>query len=436
MYTNKIDENITADVLVIGGGPAGMLASASASAAGSKVILLEKNGQLGRKMGISGGGRGNLTNTASIHNFINNIPGNGKYLFSALNRFSNMDFLELLKTLGVPTKEEEYGRVFPAQFRATEVVRILKDFLEASGVKLYYQVSADKLLLDSRQCKGVRTAEGNILHSQAVVIATGGASYPHTGSTGDGYRLARQAGHQITSLLPGLVPLCCAGSITKQLQGLSINNVGLKLTTAEGKAIANEQGDIVFTHFGISGPAALKLSRIVSKNIAAGAGNLSLQLDVIPKLSKDQLTGKLLNLAGQQPKKAIANIIKQLLPDRLATVCMQMLPADYNAKSGTASKSFWRKIARLTKNVPFTITGTRPLTEAMITVGGVNIKEIDPHTMASRLVDGLYFAGEVIDVDAYTGGYNMQIAFSTGWLAGLSAVKKIQFTIHSKKMSL
>lgn len=417
-----------ADVLVVGGGPAGMFAAAAAIMTGAKVTLLEKNERLGRKMSITGGGRGNLTNTASLHDFINNVPGNGSYLFSALTRFSSADCRKFLKNLGVPTKEEECGRVFPVRERAGEVVDALEEYLVTSGLQVIYLVRATDLLLANRRCQGV-IAWRRVFTGKTVVIATGGASYPQTGSTGDGYALARQAGHQVTPRHPGLVPLCFAEQhLCGQLQGLSITNALLTLITAEGKTIAAERGDVVFTHFGISGPAALRLSRAVSKlKTAAGVCDLCLLIDVLPEMSEENLAVLLLSMALEQPQKAILNIIKQILPGRLAVICAKMLQVSGHQKSGKTSKVAWRETARLFKNLPFTITGTRPLAEAMITAGGVSVRELDPRTMASRLVDGLYFAGEVIDVDAYTGGFNMQIAFSTGWVAGLSAAEKAGF---------
>ncbi|MCG9968313.1 NAD(P)/FAD-dependent oxidoreductase [Pelotomaculum terephthalicicum JT] len=418
-----------ADVLVIGGGPAGMFAAAAAVMSGAKVTLLEKNDRLGRKMSITGGGRGNLTNTASLHDFINNVPGNGSFLFSALTRFSSADCRKFFKNLGVPTKEEECGRVFPVRERAGEVVDTLAEYLAASGVQVIYQVRAAGLLLANRRCQGIITGGRRVFSGKTVVIATGGASYPQTGSTGDGYLLASQAGHQVAPRHPGLVPLCLAEQhLCRHLQGLSITDASLTLATAAGKTIAAERGDVLFTHFGISGPAALRLSRAVApKTAAAGAGGLRLLMDVLPDISEENLAASLLSMAAEQPRKAVINIIKQILPGRLAAACAKMLQGSEHQKSGETSKGAWREAARLFKNLPFTVTGTRPLAEAMITIGGVSVREIDPRTMASHLVDGLYFAGEVIDVDAHTGGYNMQVAFSTGWSAGLAAAEEAGF---------
>jgi len=409
-------------VLIIGGGPAGMFAAAAARLSGAKVTLLEKNRRPGRKMSIAGGGRCNLTNTASLPEFIKNVPGNGKFLFGALSRFSSEDCIEFFRSLGVPTKEEDRGQVFPAGGRAGEVVTALENYLSRSGVNIFCPAGATELLFADRRCRGAVTAGGDVFRGKAVIIATGGASYPQTGSTGDGYLLARQAGHRITPLLPGLSPLCCADKeLCGRLQGLSLKEVVLALLDGEGKRIAVEQGDVVFTHFGVSGSAALNLSRTVAGRTAAGGGKLRLLVDILPGVNEDALAGELLSAAMSRPGKSVLHLVKQFLPGRLAVVSAGKLPVDPYGKAGQAGKETWRKVARLIKYLPLAVTGTRPLSEAMVTVGGVSVEEIDPRTMASRLAEGLYFAGEVMDVDAYTGGFNMQIAFSTGWVAGRSA---------------
>lgn len=412
------------DVLVVGGGPAGMLAAVAASLAGAGVSLLEKNGRLGRKMSITGGGRCNLTNTASLEDFVKNFPANGKFVISALSRFSGSDCINFFDGLGVPTREEEYGRVFPAGGQAGDVVAALERHLLAVGVKIFYRVRVAELLITDGRCCGVSAADGRVFPGKTVVIATGGASYPRTGSSGDGYLLARQAGHTVAPPLPGLVPLCFADpEMGHQLQGLSVQDAVVSLADAGSNKYTAERGDVIFTHFGLSGPAALRLSRSVSGQSAAGAAGMRLLLDVLPDIGEEELAGRLLSMAADQPRKSVMNILKQLIPDRLADLAAGMIGPDGRRKAGQAGKDVWRGAARLVKGLPFTLAGTRPLEEAMVTVGGVNVSEISPRTMASRLVGSLYFAGEVMDVDAYTGGFNMQIAFSTGWLAGLSAAE-------------
>lgn len=413
------------DVLVVGGGPAGMLAAAAARLTGAGVALLEKNGRLGRKMSITGGGRCNLTNTASLEDFMKNVPANGKFVISALSRFSGSDCIKLFNGLGVPTRVEEYGRVFPAGGQAVDVVTALERHLLKLGVMIFYLVRVEELLITGGRCSGVSAAGGRIFSGKTVVVATGGASYPKTGSTGDGYSLARQAGHTITPLLPGLVPLRFAGrQAGEQLQGLSVKNAVVTLADAGGKKYMSHRGDVIFTHFGLSGPAALRLSRAVSGLAAASAGTLQLLLDVMPDISEEELTERFLSMAADQPRKSVLNILKQVFPERLANLVVGTLDSDGGKKSGQAGREVWRKAARLIKHLSFPLAGARPLEEAMVTVGGVSVREIDPRTMASRLVKGLYFAGEIMDVDAYTGGFNMQIAFSTGWLAGLSAAEE------------
>lgn len=413
------------DVLVVGGGPAGMLAAAAARLAGAGVALLEKNGRLGRKMSITGGGRCNLTNTASLEDFVKNVPANGRFVISALSRFSCSDCIDFFNGLGVPTREEENGRVFPAGGQAGDVVAALERRLLALGVNIFYRVRVAELIITNGRCRGVMAEGGRVFPGKTVVVATGGASYPKTGSSGDGYLLARQAGHTVAPPLPGLVQLCFADPETGyQLQGLSIKDAAIVLIGAGGTKIAAERGDVIFTHFGLSGPAALRLGRSVSGLAAAGASGMQLLLDILPDAGGEELTGRLLSMAAEQPRKSVLNILKQLIPDRLAGLAAGMLGPDGRKKAGQAGKDAWRGAARLLKGLPFTLSGTRPLEEAMVTVGGVNVGEINPRTMASRLARGLYFAGEVMDVDAYTGGFNMQIAFSTGWLAGLSAAEE------------
>lgn len=425
-----------ADVLVVGGGAAGMFAAAAAATAGAQVTLLEKNDRLGRKMSITGGGRGNLTNSAPLHDFIKSVPGNGSFLFSSLSSFSSIDCREFFKDLGIPTKEEENGRVFPAHAQASQVVDTLTQYLATKGVRIIYLAQATGLLLANRRCQGVilcRQASGQakeqqVFPAQTVIIATGGASYPHTGSTGDGYRLAELAGHQVTPQHAGLAPLCLAEQhLCKQMQGISLANILLTLISTTGQKTGVAQGEAIFTHFGLSGPAALRLSRAVSSPAAScGACRQRLFLDLFPEISEEELTGQMLAKASAQPQKAAGQLIKQLLPaSRLAAVCVQLPQFNLNQKAGETGKEAWHTLARHMKSLPFSVTGTKPLSEAMITVGGVSVKEIDPRTMASRLVEGLYFAGEVLDVDAYTGGFNLQIAFSTGWAAGLAAAKKL-----------
>lgn len=400
-----------------------MMAAASARQAGAGVTLLEKNSRLGVKMGITGGGRCNLTNTAGLHHFIKNVPGNGKFLMSALSRFSSRDCMAFFQRLGMQTVTEEHGRVFPAGGQAKDVADSLERYLLACGVRIVYCVRAVELLTEDGICRGTRTNDGREFYGRSVILATGGASYPRTGSSGDGYLLARRAGHRVSTPLPGLAPLCSPDVKRSDLQGLSLEDIVITLAAGSGKAVSRVRGDIVFTHFGISGPASLAISREVSLRASVGERALRLILDLFPDEKEDALSERLFSLAGEHPRKSVGGVLKQVLPDRLVSLLTGMTPPDLGRKAAETGKESWRQTARLLKRLPFGISGVKPLTEAMVTVGGVCTGEVDPRTMASRLVKGLYFAGEVIDVDAYTGGFNMQIAFSTGWLAGLSAAE-------------
>lgn len=414
----------TWDVLVVGGGPAGMLAAVAAGRCGARTALLEKNSRLGRKLAITGGGRCNLTNSAPGEEFIKNIPGNGKLLFSALSRFSSRDCRAFFSRLGVETVEEDQGRVFPREGRADVVVEALERHLEALGVSIFYSLKVEELLLEGGRCLGVVTARGRVFQAKTVVVAAGGASYPATGSSGDGYPLAARAGHTVKPPLPGLVPLRFADSrIGRDLQGLSLQEAVLTLTGAGGKKQAVERGEVIFTHFGLSGPAALKISRYVSLLSASGEGGLRLLVDTLPDSGEDDLAARLLAAASDQPRKTVVNLVRQIVPERLAQVVAGMIPEDAVKKSAGAGRETWRQVSRLIKGLALELAGTRPLAEAMVTVGGVSTGEVDPRTMSSRLVGGLYFAGEVLDIDAYTGGFNIQAAFSSGWLAGASAAE-------------
>lgn len=416
----------TWDVVVVGGGPAGMMAAAAAAACGGhlRVALLEKNSELGRKMKIAGGGRCNFTNIASREQFLDNVPGGGKFLIRALSHFSGADCIEFFHNMGVATKVEQEGKVFPKNDLGTDLVKFMHQYLIGVGVNIFGKVKVSRLIIKNDICLGVATEEGGVIKSKAVILSTGGASYPGTGSSGDGYQLARQGGHNIKTPLPGLVSLCFEDKdIAKALQGLSIKDTQITLFARE-KKLEIQRGDIIFTHFGLSGPAALKISRTVSVQKSKGENGLVISVDTVPKTNERDLLDRFLAISKQQPKKTVLNTVKQVVAPRLATLVLQTLGMDMQKKSAETGKSFWREAASLLKNFPVKLSGTRPLAEAMVTVGGVCTGEIDPKSMASRFITGLYFAGELLDVDAYTGGYNMHIAFSTGMLAGLSAVKE------------
>jgi predicted Rossmann fold flavoprotein len=414
------------DIIVIGGGPSGMMAAVAAVGESNlRVALLEKNLSLGCKMQITGGGRCNLTNTASLENFLNNVPGGAKFLIPALSAFSANSCIDFFQKIGVPTKVEEEGRVFPASNQANDVVEGLKEYLVKKRVKILNQIKVSEIIFEQALCRGVVTENGDKYFGSKVILATGGKSYPATGSAGEGYSLAGVAGHSINKAIPGLVPLVFMNSnIAKAVQGISVSNATITLLKGDRK-YSVQRGDIIFTHFGLSGPAALKISREVSTLVYQGVSGIILLIDLFSENKEEELFNKLSVSAGQQPKRKLLSVLKQLVPERLAMLIFQTLGLDLDKKAGETGKAVLRKIICCLKRLPIELSGTRPLKEAMVTVGGIAIKEVNPRTMGSRLIEGLYFAGEVLDIDGYTGGYNMQIAFSTGWLAGISARESI-----------
>lgn len=416
------------EVIVVGGGPAGIMAAVRAAAAGVKVILLDKNESLGRKMLITGGGRCNVTNQCDINETISNIPGNGRFLFSALHQFSSTDVRNFLKQLGVTTKVEDKGRVFPSSDRAADVVNALTKHLQQLGVSIRNQTKVDELLIQDGRCIGVRVGQQKLL-AKAVVVATGGLSYPKTGSTGDGYKMAEQVGHRVTPLFPAAVSVTCKDPwiVNREVQGLSLAEVRLSVYSQQGKILASEIGDVIFTHWGLSGPGTLRIGRTVAlqkqrnKNI-----ELKGELDLFPLRNQEEVEKELLEIESSSSKRAVKNVLAELLPERLARVLADLAKIPLETPARQLNKNAWRSLSCLLKAVPLHIKGTRPIEEATVTAGGVHIKEINPRTMESKIITGLYFAGEVIDVDAHTGGFNMQVAFSTGFAAGDAAASQVK----------
>jgi predicted Rossmann fold flavoprotein len=413
-------------VIVIGGGAGGMLAAGRAAECGAKVILLERNGILGRKLRITGKGRGNVTNTASLEDFIAAFGPNGKFLYGAFSRFFNQDLIELLHRLGVPTKVERGGRVFPASDKATDVVAALEAWLRGLNVDIRTGVRAMGITakLHPSECEGSeRTVSGvrvfgGVMRARAVVLATGGITYPRTGSTGDGYKMAEELGHTIIPPTPSLSALETKEEWVVELQGLSLRNVSATMY-ANGKKIDKQFGEMLFTHFGVSGPIILTLS----KKYAAleDKSNVFLSINLKPALNHEQLDERLIRDFART--RQLKNYLPELLPRSLIPVFLRLtgIPPDTPVNKITASQR--KKIIDLLLDFRLTVTGNRAADEAIVTAGGISIKEIDPRTMESKLVKGLFFAGEVIDIDAVTGGYNLQAAFSTGWVAGESAAK-------------
>ncbi len=407
-------------IIVVGGGAAGMMAALSAQKAGAAVLLLEKNRNLGRKLAITGKGRCNLTNMAPIEDFLQHIPGNGRFMNSALRAFSNQDTVEFFESLGVPLKTERGQRVFPQSDRAADIVQALRQALLAVGVELRLGMKAEAITAEAGHVAGVRTA-GSFLPADAVILATGGLSYPATGSTGDGYRFARELGHEVTPLSPSLVSLRTQEGWPARLSGLSLRNVRASLYRGK-KLLGEEFGEMLFTHEGVSGPIILTLSRAAAAALAKDGGEpLQLFLDWKPALSPEQLDARLQRDLEKFSRRHFANSLTELLPSSAIPVFVSLSGIPPEKPAHQISRAERLRLGELLKKMPLTVTALGPYEEAIITAGGVKVSEVDPKSMQSRLLPGLFFAGEVLDVDGLTGGFNLQIAFSTGWAAGKAA---------------
>jgi hypothetical protein len=404
-------------MIVIGAGPAGLMAAGQAAGLGAEVVLLEKMDRPGRKLALTGQGRCNLTNVAPPDEFLAHF--NGRFLRQAFHRFSSMDLIAFFQSLGVQTVTERGGRVFPAGEDAQEVVDALAGWAKRQGVALRTGAPVGQLLVKEARITGVQTADGVQFPAHAVIVATGGASYPGTGSTGDGYRLARSVGHTLVPIRPALVPLTTAGNVAPRLQGLSLRNVNVSVWV-EGKRQAVAFGEMLFTHFGVSGPIILTLSKGVVDALRRRQ-KVVLSIDLKPALDEAKLDARLLRDLDTHGKRQFQTYLKELLPTTLIPVCIDLtgIPADKPAHQITAQER--GRLRQWLKDFRLDVSGHVPLAAAIVTAGGVDTGEVDPRTMASRLIEGLYFAGEVLDVDADTGGYNLQAAFSTGWVAGRAA---------------
>lgn len=405
-------------VVVIGGGAAGLMAAVIAGREGAKVTLLEKMNYVGKKMGITGKGRCNITNACDMSDFIKNTPGNGKFLYGAYERFTNEDLLQLLHDAGLETKVERGGRVFPASDSALDVRNTFMKLMKHYGVDVHLEEPVKKLLVDDGVVTGVVTDKETYL-ADAVVIATGGKSYPATGSTGDGYILAAQVGHKITDIRPSLVPIVTEESWVKDLMGLSLRNVELSVV-AKNKVQAKMFGEMMFTHFGITGPIVLSLSHTVGKLMRKkNIGTIGLDINLKPALSPETLDKRLQKDFDLYSKKQLINGMKDLLPSRLIPLIIELAGIDPQKPINQISKEERQQIGYMLQHMPLTVKGLRPVEEAIVTAGGISLKEFNPKTMESKLVKGLYGAGEVLDIDAFTGGYNLQAAFSTGYVAAM-----------------
>lgn len=412
-------------VVVIGGGPAGIVSAISAARNKNEVVLLEKNNSLGRKLLITGKGRCNITSSLDMNDFISNIPGNGRFLFSVFQSFTNNDIIELLRKNGVEVKEERGNRIFPLSDKAEDVLNALIKEMKRNNVKIKTNSKVTKILVKESKVAGVELENGESLVADKVILATGGKSYPVTGSNGEGYILASALGHTIKPVRGSLVPLETERELVSKLQGLSLRNVKITIKDIQSnKIIYNDFGEMLFTHFGVSGPTILSSSAhlLRYKNVDELLKNRKIKLfiDLKPALTYEQLDLRIRRDFEQEKNKCFKNSLDKLLPQKIIPVIIKLSNIDSNKKVNEVTKEERMKIVELLKNFQITITDFRPVEEAIVTAGGVNIKEINPKTMESKIIEGLYFAGEIIDVDAYTGGFNLQIAYSTGYQAGMN----------------
>lgn len=404
-------------VVVIGAGPGGIMAAGKASSRGRDVILFEKNDRIGKKILISGKGRCNITNDTDIEGLIENTPGNGNFLYSAFYTFSNRDLIEFFEKLGLKTKVERGGRVFPVSDSAKDVNNVLLKYLKMNNVDLKLNSAVKEIKTKDNAVEAVVLRDGATVYCDSVVLATGGASYPGTGSTGDGYSMAKALGHTIVDLRPSLVPLITEEPWVKDLQGLTLKNVSIQIINNKGKKIYSDFGEMLFTHFGVSGPVILSASRhILDYNYK----DVKLVIDLKPALSEEKLDERIIRDFEKYSRKQFKNSLDDLLPKKMIPVIVSLSGIEPDKFVNQIKKEERRNLVKLLKNLTENIIGSRPIQEAIVTAGGVSTDEINPSTMESKIVKGLFFAGEVIDVDAYTGGFNLTIAFSTGYLAGMN----------------
>lgn len=409
-------------VLVIGGGPAGMLSAIKSAEQGNEVILLEKMNSCGRKLLITGKGRCNITNAIEIEEFIKYIPGNGRFLYSAFQNFSNSDIISLLELNGVKVKTERGNRVFPQSDKSSDVLNALLKELKKNNVKIKTNTEVKQIIVQDGIAVGVKLQNNEEIKADKIILATGGKSYPNTGSTGDGYEMAKKVGHSISTIKPSLVPLKIYElDICKELQGLSLRNVNITVR-CDNKKVYEDFGEMIFTHFGVSGPIILSASAIILryKNIEELFDNKKVKLiiDFKPALSKEKLDLRIRRDFEAVKNKQFKNSLNELLPQKLIPVIIEKSKIDENKRVNEITKEERQKIVNLLKEFELTIKQFKEIEYAIVTAGGINVKEINPKTMESKIVKGLYFAGEIIDVDAYTGGFNLQIAYSTGYTAG------------------
>jgi predicted Rossmann fold flavoprotein len=405
-------------IVIIGAGPAGMMAAITAAKADSQVTVLEKKPEPGKKLKITGKGRCNITSALDTEHFLSGYPGGGKFLYSAINEFSNQDLIRFFTERGVPCKVERGNRVFPCSDRAEDVVNALKKEMDKQKVKIICNYRVEALVIEDNRIKGVKSGD-KMLPADAVIIAAGGMSYPGTGSTGDGYKLAAQAGHQIITPRAGLVPLETEEAWVKELKGLSLKNVQLTSFKENDSKINQDFGEMLFTHFGLSGPIVLSLSRDIGEYLYKNPSKtVKAVIDLKPALTEEVLENRIDRDFVKYSRKQFKNSLNDLLPQNLIPVIIELSGIDPHKETNSITRQERKKLVEMIKNLTVTVTGTRPIAEAIVTAGGVKLKEVNPKSMESKIIKGLFFAGEVLDIDGYTGGFNLQAAFSTGFVSG------------------
>jgi predicted Rossmann fold flavoprotein len=404
------------EVIVIGGGPAGMIGAIMAARNNKKVLLIEKNDKLGKKLYITGKGRCNITNESDVDELFNNIITNNKFLYSALYTFDSYSLINFFNELGLKTKTERGNRVFPKSDKSSDVIKVLDKELKRLNVKVLLNTSVKNIIIKDNTLQAIKTTDNEIFNCSKVIVATGGISYSSTGSTGDGYKFAKKIGHNIKETVPGLVPLEVDENWVPKLQGVSLKNVNIKFIN-NNKVIYENFGEMLFTHYGLTGPLILSGSSYLPKN---NIKDIKLEIDLKPSLSFEQLDKRVVKDFSKYSRKNFSNALNDLLPKKMIPVIIDLSTIPDDKQVDQITKEERKQLVNLLKSLKCTIKNRRDFNEAIITRGGINIKEINPNTMESKLIDNIYFAGEVLDLDALTGGYNLQIAFSTGYLAGIS----------------
>lgn len=415
---------MTYDVIIIGGGTSGMMAAVSAAENGARTLLIEKNKRVGKKLLLTGGGRCNVTNNREPADIIQHIPGNGKFLYSAFSQFDNHQIMAFFEENGVSLKEEDHGRMFPVSNRSKTIVDCLHDKMIELGVTILQEDPVKRLLIEDQRIVGVQLESGNRQIAPCVIVATGGRTYQQTGSTGDGYRFAKKAGHTVTPLFPTEAPLLSQEPFitNKTLQGLALQDIKISVLNQKNKEIVSHEMDLLFTHFGISGPAALRCSMFVNKELESRQ-NVTVVIDALPNKSDSQLISEFAQRRAESEQKSIKNALKNLLPERYLDFLISQTDIDSSATMKSLSEKERDQLIAIIKHFPITVNGTWPIEKSFVTGGGISLKEINPKSLESKLIAGLFFTGEVLDVNGYTGGYNITAAFVTGHVAGKHAAE-------------